>query len=148
MKQGVQVRPLCRQNESKFAYYCLALTSIFGLCFMPVCLIKSNYYSLIYFSLLISLHWWVLDLINKFWSIHWDVRQWAWVCIPFYSSMKMEGFKTKLEPFGNLSKRWMGLTTTTTHTTNFLRTWHLTYTHVWCIIESPPQAHLISVLKS
>ena len=49
--QGGQVRTLCRQNESNFAYFWLALTSIFGLCFMPVCLIKSNCYSLIYSSL-------------------------------------------------------------------------------------------------
>ena len=51
LRQGGQVWMLCRQNESKFAYYWLALTSIFGLCFMPVCLIKSNCYSLIYSSL-------------------------------------------------------------------------------------------------
>ena len=34
-----------------------------------------------------------------------------------------------------------------TPTTNFLRTLQLTYTQVWYIIESSPQAHLISVLK-
>ena len=49
--QGGRVRTLCRQNESNFAYHWLALTSIFGLCFMPVGLIKSNCFSLIYSSL-------------------------------------------------------------------------------------------------
>ena len=49
--QGVKVRMFCRQNESNSGYDCLALTSIFGLCFMSVCLIKSNCYSLIYSSL-------------------------------------------------------------------------------------------------
>ena len=34
---GVQVRMLCRQNERNFAYDRLALTSKYGLCFMPVC---------------------------------------------------------------------------------------------------------------
>ena len=45
----------CRQNESSFAYFWLALTSIFGLCLRPVCLIKSNCYSLIYSSLITPL---------------------------------------------------------------------------------------------
>ena len=48
--QGVKVGTLGRQNESNLAYFWLALTSIFGLCFMPVCLIKSN--SFIYSSLI------------------------------------------------------------------------------------------------
>ena len=47
------VKALGRQNERKFFYDMLALTSIFGLCFMSVCLIKSNCYSLIYSSLLL-----------------------------------------------------------------------------------------------
>ena len=49
--QGVKVRTLGRQNERNFAYDRLALATIFGLCFMLVCLIKSNCYSLIYSSL-------------------------------------------------------------------------------------------------
>ena len=51
--QGVKARTLSRQNERNFCYVRLALTSIFGLCFVPVCLIKSNYYSLLYSSLTI-----------------------------------------------------------------------------------------------
>ena len=49
--QGVKARTLGRQNERNFCYARLALTSIFGLCFVAVCLIKSNCYSLIYSSL-------------------------------------------------------------------------------------------------
>ena len=44
-------RILGRQNERNFCYVRMALTSIFGLCFMSVCLINSNCYSLIYSSL-------------------------------------------------------------------------------------------------
>ena len=55
-EQGVKVGMLGRQNESNLAYFWLALTSIFGLCFMPVYLIKSNCYSLIYSSLVPLLH--------------------------------------------------------------------------------------------
>ena len=50
--QGAQVRTLCRQNKRNYAFDRQALTSIFGLCFMLVCRIKSNCYSLIYSSLL------------------------------------------------------------------------------------------------
>ena len=42
---------LGRQNERNISYIKLAHTSIFGLCFMPVCLMKSNCYTLIYSSL-------------------------------------------------------------------------------------------------
>ena len=42
---------LGRQNVRNFCCETLALNSIFGLCFMPVYLIKSNCYSLIYSSL-------------------------------------------------------------------------------------------------
>ena len=49
--QRVKARTLGRQNERNFCYDRLAHTSIFGLCFMWVCLIKSNCYSLIYSSL-------------------------------------------------------------------------------------------------
>ena len=49
--QGDKARTLERHNERNFCYVRLALTSIFGLCFMVVCLTKSNYYSLIYSSL-------------------------------------------------------------------------------------------------
>ena len=41
--QGVKAKTLGRQNESNFCYVRLALTSIFGLFFMSVCL-KSNCY--------------------------------------------------------------------------------------------------------
>ena len=51
--QGVKARTLGRQNERNFCYESLALNSIFGLCFMPVCLIKSNCYSLIHSSLIL-----------------------------------------------------------------------------------------------
>ena len=44
--QGVQARMLGRQNERNNSYIRLACTSIFGLFFMPVCLLKSNCYSL------------------------------------------------------------------------------------------------------
>ena len=49
--RGVKARTLSRQNERNFCYDMLAVTSIFGMCFMSVCLIKSNCYSLIYSSL-------------------------------------------------------------------------------------------------
>ena len=49
--QGVKVVTLGRQNERNSSYNRLAHTSIFGLCFMSVCLMKSNCYSLIYSSL-------------------------------------------------------------------------------------------------
>ena len=49
--QGVKARMLGRQNERNFCYVRLALTSIFGVCFMSVCLIKSNCYSYIYIFL-------------------------------------------------------------------------------------------------
>ena len=55
-KQGVKVRSLGTQNERNSSYVRLAQISIFGLCFMSVCLIKSNCYSLIYSSL-----GWLLD---------------------------------------------------------------------------------------
>ena len=55
LTQGVKVRTLGRKNERNFCYDRLAFTSIFGLCFMSVCLIKSNCYSLIYSSLAICL---------------------------------------------------------------------------------------------
>ena len=48
-EQGVKARMLGRQNERNFCYKRLALTSIFCLCFMSVCLIISNCYSLIFF---------------------------------------------------------------------------------------------------
>ena len=51
MEQRVKAKLLGRQNEKNFCYDMLALTSIFGLCFMSVYLIKSNCYSLIHFSL-------------------------------------------------------------------------------------------------
>ena len=38
MNQGAQVLKLVRQNERNYAYYRLALTTIFGLCFILVCL--------------------------------------------------------------------------------------------------------------
>ena len=47
-----------RQNESIFAYFWLTLSSIFGLYFMSVCLIKSNCYSLLYSSLICIYHCW------------------------------------------------------------------------------------------
>ena len=50
--QGVKVGTFGRLNERNSSYVRLAHTSIFGLCFMPVCLIKSNCYSLIYSSLM------------------------------------------------------------------------------------------------
>ena len=53
--QGVQVWTLGRQNERNNSYVRLAHTSIFGLCLMPVCLMKLNCYSLIYSSLLLIL---------------------------------------------------------------------------------------------
>ena len=62
VRQGVKAKLLGRQNEKNFCYDMLALTSIFGLCFMSVYLIKSNCYSLIYFSLHLTpkkVSWWV-----------------------------------------------------------------------------------------
>ena len=49
--QGVKVGTLGRQIERNSSYVWLAHTSIFGLCFMSVCLIKSNGYSFKYSSL-------------------------------------------------------------------------------------------------
>ena len=49
--QGVKVGTLGRQYKRNRSYVRLAHTSIFGLCFMSVCQIKSNCYSLIYSSL-------------------------------------------------------------------------------------------------
>ena len=46
--QGVKVGTLGRQNERNISYVRLAHTSLFGLCFMSVCLMKSNCYSLIH----------------------------------------------------------------------------------------------------
>ena len=43
---GVKVVTLGRQNKRNSSYVRLAHTSIFGLCFMSVCLMKSNCYSL------------------------------------------------------------------------------------------------------
>ena len=51
LKQGAQVRMLCRENEKNFANDGLALTSMFGSCFIQVCQNKSNCYSLTYSSL-------------------------------------------------------------------------------------------------
>ena len=56
--QGVKVGTLSRQNERKSSYVRLAHTSIFGLCFMSVCLLKSNCYSLIYSSLVVTYQYW------------------------------------------------------------------------------------------
>ena len=50
--QGVKVGTLGGKNERNISYVKLAQTSIFGLCFMSVCLMKSNCYSLIYTSLI------------------------------------------------------------------------------------------------
>ena len=52
LAQGVEVGTLGGQNERNSSYVRLAYTSIFGLCFMSVCLMKSNCYSLIYSSLI------------------------------------------------------------------------------------------------
>ena len=49
--QGVKVVMLGRQNERNSSYVRLAHTTISGLCFMTVFLMKSNCYSLIYSSL-------------------------------------------------------------------------------------------------
>ena len=49
--QGVKVEMQGRKNERNSSYVRLAHTSIFGLCFMTVCLMKSNCYSLINSSL-------------------------------------------------------------------------------------------------
>ena len=62
LNQGAKVRTLRRQNERKRSYVWLAHTSIFGLCFMSVCLMKLNCYSLIY-SFLVWL--WLLLHINS-----------------------------------------------------------------------------------
>ena len=51
--QGAKARMLGRQNERNSSYVSLANTSIFGFCFMSVCLMKSNCYSLIYSSLVL-----------------------------------------------------------------------------------------------
>ena len=50
--QGSKVWTFGRQNERYSSYIRLAHTSIFGLCFMSVCLMKSICYSLIYSSLI------------------------------------------------------------------------------------------------
>ena len=50
-RQGVKVGTLGGQIERNSGYVWLAHTFIFGSCFMSVCLMKSNCYSLIYSSL-------------------------------------------------------------------------------------------------
>ena len=62
--QGVKVGKLGRQNVRNSRYFRLAHTSIFGLCFMSVCLMKPNCYSLIYYSLLYS-HKWMTNCLTK-----------------------------------------------------------------------------------
>ena len=52
LNQRAKVGMLCRQNERNSRYIRLAHTSIFGLYFISVCLMKSNCYSLIYSSLI------------------------------------------------------------------------------------------------
>ena len=52
MKQGIKVETQGRQNERNSSYVRLAHTSLFGLCFMLVCLLKSICYSLVYSSLI------------------------------------------------------------------------------------------------
>ena len=58
-----------RQNERNSRYVGLAHTSIFGLCFMSVCLMKSNCYSLLYSSLAFCQAWmpfiWQIWLSNQ-----------------------------------------------------------------------------------
>ena len=49
-RQGIEGGALGRQSERNFAYDWLALTSIFGLCLMSVCLLELNCYSFLYFS--------------------------------------------------------------------------------------------------
>ena len=46
--QGAKARMLGRQNERNSSYVRLAQTSIFGFCFLSVCLTKSNCFSLIF----------------------------------------------------------------------------------------------------
>ena len=82
--RGVKARTLGRQNERNFCYESLALTSIFGLCFMSVCLIKSNCYSFIYSSLhaTVQLFWlssviFLKKLILLAWSEQIDIEQWG-----------------------------------------------------------------------
>ena len=53
--QGAKAVLLGRQNERNVGKYRLALTFVFGLCFMSVYLIKSNCYSLIFYSLVLPL---------------------------------------------------------------------------------------------
>ena len=48
LSQGAKVGLLGRQNEKNSSYVWLAHTSIFGLCFMSICVMKSNCYSLLY----------------------------------------------------------------------------------------------------
>ena len=50
---GVNIGKLGRQNERNNNYVKLAHTSIFGLCFLSVYLMKSNCYTLIYSSLVL-----------------------------------------------------------------------------------------------
>ena len=53
--QGAKLGMLGRQNERNSSYVRMAYISIFRLCFMSVCLMKSNCYSLIYSSLIKTL---------------------------------------------------------------------------------------------
>ena len=55
LNQRAKVGMLCRQNESNSRYIRLAHTSIFGLYFMLVCLMKSICYSFVYSSLIVML---------------------------------------------------------------------------------------------
>ena len=72
--QGAKLGMLGRQNERNSSYVRMAYISIFRLCFMSVCLMKSNCYSLIYSSLAISVRAPPIDLagsisVNRFLSV-------------------------------------------------------------------------------
>ena len=69
-RQGVKVGTLGRQNERNSIYVRLTHTSIFGLFFMPVCLMKSNCYSLIliYSSLIVWKKNFFIILAREVWS--------------------------------------------------------------------------------
>ena len=59
--QGVKVGRSGRQNVRNSSLVRLAHTSIFGLCFVSVCLMKSNCYSLIYSSSVYMLKYLLLN---------------------------------------------------------------------------------------
>ena len=107
--QGVKVGTLGRQNERNRSYVRRDHTSIFGLRFKSVCLMKLNCYSLIYSSLPIPLIYSCYRIYKSLWvsspSKKLDVKMselnlclWAtlsWITWPHESHTSADNFSSK-----------------------------------------------------